>query len=273
MTVNAFHQRGRRWPAFLACVVVAAIAGGGIAAAEIPDSSGVIHACYDTKGAVHLIDPTGSGGLPTSCVAGETALNFNQSGPAGPPGLTGPTGATGPAGTASAVYDTGFAPFTAVRSLTQRGARLYLTLPAGSYAITARASLIGYGGERAQCELWVNSSSGGSRTLDEGIAELGGDVIGTHSSILDGTPYMPLESSLTLPSSGIVTMECDPNGSVAPGELMSVTGMRIMAVSVGSAVSVPQPIGAAIPHQAPPHTAVFRFPSGFPHLAPIPRIH
>jgi hypothetical protein len=251
----------------------------------------VIHACYDNKGSVHLIDPAGSGGLPTSCAAGETALSFNQSGPAGSTGAagptgpagaagpTGPTGAAGPtsptgaAGTVSTVYDTGFAPYTSHRSLSDGGTRVYLSLPAGSYAVTARASVLGFGGERAVCLLYshpaVGTAVNGFDILDEGIAETGGDVIGRYQQVLGGTPYIPLETALTLPSSGDVTMDCRPNA----GGVMDVTGMRIMAVSVGAAVSVPQPAGASVSHQAPRHIAVFRFPSGFPHLAPIPRIH
>jgi hypothetical protein len=51
----------------------------GVAYATIPDSSGVIHACYKANGQLRVIS---SGG----CASGEMALDWNQSGPAGPPG-------------------------------------------------------------------------------------------------------------------------------------------------------------------------------------------
>jgi hypothetical protein len=77
--------------------------GGGIAYANIPDSSGVIHACYKSQnGQLRVID-TAKG---ETCLPSETALTFNQTGiqgPQGPPGPQGPkgdTGATGPAGPA-----------------------------------------------------------------------------------------------------------------------------------------------------------------------------
>ena len=79
---------------------VALVAGGvAVAQASIPGSNGVITACYDKTGAVRIIDTA-----KTSCGKGETALTWNEQGPAGPTGATGPTGsagatgATGPAG-------------------------------------------------------------------------------------------------------------------------------------------------------------------------------
>jgi hypothetical protein len=67
---------------------VAALVSGGAVWATIPDSSGVIHACYKTSnGALRVID-TGLGG---TCAASETALQWNQT---GPPGPAGPAGAT-----------------------------------------------------------------------------------------------------------------------------------------------------------------------------------
>jgi hypothetical protein len=77
--------------------------GGGISYAAIPDSSGVIHACYKSQnGQLRVID-TEKG---ESCLPSETSLTFNQTGiqgPQGPPGPQGPkgdTGATGPQGPA-----------------------------------------------------------------------------------------------------------------------------------------------------------------------------
>ena len=65
---------------------ITALAAGGVAYAAIPGPNGVIHGCYDNKGALSVIDSS------TSCHPNQTALNWNQTGP------TGATGATGPAG-------------------------------------------------------------------------------------------------------------------------------------------------------------------------------
>jgi hypothetical protein len=66
----------------LAIVVVAVVQ------AAIPDPSGAIHACYRSNGNLRLVDKSG-------CTSAETALTWNQTGPAGTPG---PQGAPGPQG-------------------------------------------------------------------------------------------------------------------------------------------------------------------------------
>jgi hypothetical protein len=75
--------------AVLGFVAGLVLAVSGIALASIPDSSGVIHGCYrtsnPTKGAVTVIDSEAGG----TCPSGTVALNWNQTGPQGPPGLSG----------------------------------------------------------------------------------------------------------------------------------------------------------------------------------------
>ncbi len=72
---------------------------GGIAYASIPDSGGVIHACYQSPppsgGANLQVIDTDAGG---HCSGGKVELTWNQVGPQGPTGATGATGATGPQG-------------------------------------------------------------------------------------------------------------------------------------------------------------------------------
>jgi hypothetical protein len=77
-------RSSRYWIAFGAAAMLAIAAGVGYAA--IPDSQGVIHACYDrTKGDLRVTD-THNPRLG-ACVAGkETALDWNQQGPPGPAG-------------------------------------------------------------------------------------------------------------------------------------------------------------------------------------------
>ena len=88
------------------CVALAV--GGaifGIAAAvqaSIPDSNGVIHACYNTSlahgnptGALRVIDTAKANG---ACASWETPLSWRVSGTTGPTGARGPTGSRGPTG-------------------------------------------------------------------------------------------------------------------------------------------------------------------------------
>lgn len=82
----------QRWTTGTSIVVLAMAVGTGIAFATIPDSSGVIHACYQSPPPAHganlqVID-TGNGG---SCGGGMTQVTWNQvglQGPAGPPGAS-----------------------------------------------------------------------------------------------------------------------------------------------------------------------------------------
>jgi hypothetical protein len=72
-------RRSRR--AWLVAVAGLACLAAGAAFATIPDSNGVIHACYKSGGQLRVIDPdTGS------CGSNETALSWSVQ---GPPGLTG----------------------------------------------------------------------------------------------------------------------------------------------------------------------------------------
>lgn len=85
---------------------VALVTAGGTAFAavsSIPDSSGVIHGCYDSDGDLHVIDTS----VTSTCPRRYTSLNWNQTGPQGPAGATGAAGAAGPQGPAGATGATG----------------------------------------------------------------------------------------------------------------------------------------------------------------------
>ena len=84
-------------------VVAVAIAGallvaGGIAYATIPDSSGVIHACYkvdpkgnlDNNATLRLIDPSATKPDSAACKNSETRPRLERAGHSGPAGDTGP---------------------------------------------------------------------------------------------------------------------------------------------------------------------------------------
>lgn len=89
---------GRRRLVVLAAVALAAL-GAGIGFAAVPDSSGVVHACFAKRdGALRVIDTDAGGACNTSK---ETPLDWNRTGPqgaTGAQGASGPQGATGPAG-------------------------------------------------------------------------------------------------------------------------------------------------------------------------------
>ena len=66
--------RRRPSPSMAVALVALALAAGGVAYAAIPDSSGVIHGCYNTKGALRVIDTEAS--PPQTCGSRETALDW-----------------------------------------------------------------------------------------------------------------------------------------------------------------------------------------------------
>jgi hypothetical protein len=74
-----------------AAAIVAAVSGVGVAVASIPDSAGVIHACYkkSTHGEMHLVNSA------ADCNPSEKAIAWNQTGPQGPPGTPGAPGTPG----------------------------------------------------------------------------------------------------------------------------------------------------------------------------------
>ena len=80
-------------------VAAALTIGASVAFGAIPDSGGVIHACYKSNGDLRVVDT--AAGSDGTCKSQETALTWNQQGAAGaqgPAGPAGPKGDTGPAG-------------------------------------------------------------------------------------------------------------------------------------------------------------------------------
>jgi hypothetical protein len=100
--VRRFPRQRGRW-FFLGAVVGAALAGGAVTLAAIPDSGGVIHGCYQKNvGNLRVIDVSAG----DKCRPSEIAISWSETGPQGPAGPAGPqgpkgdTGATGPEGPA-----------------------------------------------------------------------------------------------------------------------------------------------------------------------------
>ena len=80
--------------------------------ASIPDASGVIHGCYNTtNGSQRIIDTA-----VASCKIGETAIQWNQTGPQGPQGPTGPQGPPGPTGQSGAQNSSSQGHWTSTKS-------------------------------------------------------------------------------------------------------------------------------------------------------------
>src|SRR5947207_13386670 len=86
-------RRSRRLLFLLAGILALA---AGVAYATIPDSNGVIAACYSrTSGSLRVIDSSSQ-----ACSATENPITWNHTGPTGPQGPAGPQGAPGPQGPA-----------------------------------------------------------------------------------------------------------------------------------------------------------------------------
>ena len=135
-------------------VVAAAGAAFGVAAAvqaSIPDSNGVIHACYNTSlahgspvGALRVVDTAGVNGR---CASWEKALSWSglgATGTTGPVGSTGPTGPTGPSGSRGP---------TGTGSTGAQG-------PTGSTGATGRTGATGATGPAGAGALLVGNSGG-----------------------------------------------------------------------------------------------------------------
>lgn len=123
-------------------LLLAVAAGGavfGIAAAvqaSIPDSNGVIHACYSKSaapgsqpGALRVIDTA----LGQTCQISEGAVSWSQ---IGPTGARGSTGARGPTGPSDSYTNYRSAPFVIVDGGSEKTI-LTLTLPTGRYTLSA----------------------------------------------------------------------------------------------------------------------------------------
>ena len=68
-------------PSMAVALLALVIAIGGVAVASIPGPDGAIQGCYDSTGALRVIDSAGG-----SCRGDETALSWSQQGPQGPKG-------------------------------------------------------------------------------------------------------------------------------------------------------------------------------------------
>src|SRR4051794_30475728 len=123
----------------LALVAVAIlIAAGTYAVASIPDSGGVITACWDHNndtahfGTLRVIDPSlpasGHSTYEYSCQTNETQITWNQQGPQGPAGSAGTAGPAGPQGPPGAQGAQGAAPPATLLSFNASGSAIFLSI-------------------------------------------------------------------------------------------------------------------------------------------------
>jgi hypothetical protein len=176
------RQRGLRI-AFFSVVLVTGTLAATVAFAQIPDSNGVIHACYHTgNGGIRVVDD------PSECTSGEAPLEWYQTGAAGAQGPAGPQGSVGPAGVDGVDgadgadgeqgpqgpagppgADGANGPGVGLASATARPVRVKrratvlerLDLPAGSYVLMAKVSLAqrSWHGTRVMCGLRAGGSA------------------------------------------------------------------------------------------------------------------
>jgi len=200
---------------------IVAIVGSAtlIAAGGIPADDGVIYGCYGSvTGQLRVISDT------ESCRSAETAISWNQVGPAGAEGPAGPEGPTGPTGPAGAgdVYSID-------RAMGELPLPLYpawqtiarFDLAAGRYAILASARLhndTSFGLD-ASCGVLV-----GSRPFDAADTVWGG---GSASQTMTGVS--------TLAEPGSVTLRCRADADAAI--VLQSFSLTVMTVGTGGATS------------------------------------
>jgi hypothetical protein len=157
-------------------------------------SDKVIHGCYQKiNGQLRIVND------PGECRPPEISIFWNKVGPQGPPGPTGPTGPTGPMGPIGATGPTGPTgsegpPGTGNVWIVRQGAIpvdlneitvpiLSLTVPAGTYAISAKVS-VSNAADTAQ-PVYCYLSTGDSTEVEVEAGNVGGNMI----SLLDAATF------------------------------------------------------------------------------------
>ena len=231
MPGKSMGLRGRAVAVTLAAAIAAALVAGGVAYATIPDSSGVIHACYQKSGgALTVIDAS-----VTNCAKSQTELNWNVQGPtgaqgpqgpagaqgaAGPQGLQGLQGVQGPAGPSGTSHG-----YAANGGLVNYGTSPVkigsLSLPAGKYLVWATGTvedsnvITGH-----DCVL----ASGGTTLQEEKVTTTTGPYAAT---------AMSFSVPLTLSSASSVELDCSSatDNSMSAGAEVSITAVALDALN------------------------------------------
>jgi len=178
-----------------ACILTA---GGWLTAyASIPDSSGIIHACYvKASGSLRVIDTS----VGSTCRIGETPLDWSQTGPQGSQGPQGPQGPAGPAGATHAWAATSASVVAPSDPNELLGVDIVSVsnLPSGNYVawVAGETNVTGAGEDFSECAL--ESSSGIMQRQD---LELNPPDRGTYA----------LTGATSLPNGGSISLNCGNN--------------------------------------------------------------
>jgi type VI secretion system secreted protein Hcp len=170
----------------IALPTVAALgAGAAVGVAAIPSADGTIHSCVTTSnGAIRIIDAEAT--PAQACTGTETALNWNQQGPAGPTGPPGPQGDPGTSGSSGSS-----SPDTSFSTPSQAGgpsADMFLKvdgMPGDStddehkneINVTSFAFAVGRGGDGTGIAAPTAATAGGTGTSRRGLQTLRIDKI------------------------------------------------------------------------------------------------
>ncbi len=160
--------------AALAAAAITALVATAIGAAAIPDSTGVVNACYGPTGKLRAVD------APTECSGPETSL-----------ALGGPT-------LGYAFSNAGFA--TIDETTTVVGS---LALPSGTYLVHGKLDLLGSSPTDESFVACNLTLAAGSTVLDTSWNTLEPGVPGRLPS-----ESMALEAAVNLPAGGTVVMSC-----------------------------------------------------------------
>jgi hypothetical protein len=223
--------RGRGLLITLAAAVAAALVGGGIAYATIPDSTGVIHGCYQKSGGSLSVIDAGV----TTCAKSQTELDWNvqgptgpqgpqgpqgAQGPVGPQGLQGPQGAQGPAGPSGTSH--GYAATGGIVNYGTSPVKVAsLSLPAGTYLVWATGTVFDSNVTTGHdCVL----SSGGTTLEEEKVTTTTGPYAGTAVSYSE---------PLTLAGAGSVEVDCSSatDNSMSAGADVDITAVALDALN------------------------------------------
>ena len=223
------YLRARLSFANMVAVIALFVALGGVAVASnvFVSSSGVIKGCVAGNGTLSVVKP----GHP--CPAGSKALPFNQHGPAG---KQGPAGSNGTTHGYQAVAN---GPVDITADVLQQQINLQtigqLSLPAGTFAITAKAgyNLMGPAGTSTEvgfsCRL--RDSSEGPRDFATVGGWLGAPN-GVSQGAFDGTVSLVGDVSNSAPASEIVECGDTQSSSVTAGVDYKIDSLVIQAVKL-----------------------------------------
>jgi hypothetical protein len=211
-------------PTLVALAIVGVLlVAGGIAYATIPDSSGVIHACYkvdpkgnlDSNATLRVIDPGATKPDSAACKKDEQALDWNQ---AGQQGQQGPPGPTGPSDVWS--VDGYNAPFKNV-AVVPASVNLATTstLPAGSYFVQAET----------EAEDFLSVTNDYFCDLVDSSNNVYQETRVTGPNTVTDWVTIPVQAVVTLASPATISLSCDATG---PGS--QAFNWQLAAIKIGT---------------------------------------